>query len=403
MTTFSSRAKYHTGLVLPEPDSEALGHSKQLTQRILYEIDAAGGWISFAQYMALALYTPGLGYYSAGASKLGQAGDFVTGPVLGDLLSRTLATQVAESLQAIGNEACVLELGAGNGRLALDLLLALAEKGTLPLHYCIIEVSAHFRSEQKALLEQHLPQEILMRVQWLDALPSVFNGVILANEVMDALPVQVLEYQAGQWLERGVTALNDVLQWQSQTSQNLAGKMADWIPLEYTETWPQKYTTEICPQASALLKSLAGVLAKGLILIIDYGFPAREYYHPQRSEGTLRCHYRHHAHDDPFYLPGLQDITSHVNFTALAEAGLDSGLNIAGYASQAQFLINCGLMELLAAENPEDVLRYAPLASQVQTLLSPAEMGELFKVIAFSKNFEFPLVGFTQGNKSHTL
>lgn len=403
MTTLTSSAKANTRQGFLAPDSEAAAHSEQLIQHILSEIATASGWISFAQYMDLALYTPGLGYYSAGASKLGQAGDFITAPVMGDLFSRTLATQVAQGLQHVGNEACVLELGAGNGRLALDLLRALAEKKTLPLHYFIIEVSAHFRSVQKVLLEQHLPQEILMRVQWLDALPSAFNGVILANEVMDALPVQVLEYQAGQWLERGVTAINDALQWQSQTSQNLGEKMADWIPLEYTETWPQKYTTEICPQASALLKSLAGVLAKGLILIIDYGFPAREYYHPQRSEGTLRCHYRHHAHDDPFYLPGLQDITSHVNFTALAEAGLDSGLKIAGYASQAQFLINCGLMQLLAAENPRDVLRYAPLASQVQTLLSPAEMGELFKVIAFSKNFDMPLVGFAQGDKSHTL
>lgn len=379
---------------MPIPDAEALRHSQSLAAHIREEIARAGGWIDFARYMHLALYAPGLGYYSGGAQKFGAAGDFVTAPEMSPLFAQGLARQAA---QVIGEtEGDVLELGAGTGRLAAESLLELQRLGSLPQRYRILEVSAHLRAVQQQTLSQRLPPELFAKVEWLDALPDSFRGLVLGNEVLDALPVHIVGRHEGLF-ERGVRCDGEALVWADQEgiSANLAAAVSGL-------SLPDSYLTEVCPSATALLASLAEMLESGLILLIDYGFPRREYYHPQRDQGTLMCHYRHHAHNDPFLYPGLQDITAHVDFTTVAEAGVAKGLRLSGYTTQAQFLINCGITDLLS-HVPADSTAYLPLVSQAQKLLSPAEMGELFKVLALGKGDDAPLLGFARGDRSHTL
>jgi SAM-dependent MidA family methyltransferase len=381
---------------LPTPDADAVAHSEQLKQHIVRQIAAAGGWLDFAQYMDTALYAPGLGYYSAGAKKFGPAGDFVTAPELSPLFARTIALQAAEVLHATDGD--LLELGAGSGRLAGDLLMELDRLGQLPSQYRILEVSAHLRQVQKDYLQKVLPTHLMQRVGWLESLPAEFSGLVLGNEVLDALPVHVVQQQQGMLIQRGVGVTPDgELQWMDKPAD--AGIEAAFCEIGL----PDSYTTEICLAAGGLVASLGRMLQHGLVLLIDYGFPRHEYYHPQRQQGTLMCHYRHHAHGDPFLYPGLQDITAHVDFTRVAEAAMQEGLDVMGYANQAQFLINCGITECLAAVSPHDLAAYAPLASAAQKLLSPAEMGELFKVIALGRGMHEPLRGFSRGDKRHTL
>lgn len=381
---------------LPTPDAEASAHSASLSTLIKNTIAANQGWIDFAHYMELALYAPGLGYYSGGAKKFGLSGDFVTAPEISPLFAQTLARQVAQVIQTVHQD--VLELGAGTGRLALELLMELEKLNQLPERYLIMEVSAHLREVQQETLAKHLPKSLYAKVQWLDTLPENFSGVVLGNEVLDALPVHIIKTTEQGVMERGVTYDQNAFQWAEQALTNpyLKKFVAD-IEL------PEGYTTEACLAASGLISSLSTMLDRGLILLVDYGFPRREYYHPQRSQGTLMCHYRHYAHSDPFFYPGLQDITAHVDFSYVAQTALANGVSLRGYCGQAQFLINCGITELLSRVSPNDMAAYVPLASQAQKLLSPAEMGELFKVIAFTKGFDDDLIGFTQGDKSHTL
>lgn len=381
---------------LPIPDSQALAHSRQLASVIRSEIDAAGGWLDFAHYMHLALYAPGLGYYSGGAKKFGLDGDFVTAPEVSSLFAQTLARQAAQVIQMTHGD--ILELGAGTGRLALQLLLELQRLGQLPASYFILEVSAQLREIQRNTIEQNLPPDLAPRVQWLDRLPDVFTGLVLGNEVLDAMPVHIVKNTEHGLCELGVACDGQDLAWaeRSLTVGHVyegASKLA----------LPAGYITELCPAATGLMTSLAGMLQQGVVLFIDYGFPRREYYHPQRSQGTLMCHYRHHAHGDPFFYPGLQDITAHVDFTAVAEAGMAHGLKLLGYCAQAEFLINCGITELLARISPHDIAVYAPLASQAHKLLSPAEMGELFKVIAMGRGVPEELLGFARGDKRRGL
>ena len=380
---------------LPEPSPDALHHSRELARLIHREIAAAGGWIAFSRYMELALYAPGLGYYSAGAAKFGAAGDFVTAPELSPLFGRTLARQVAQVLELTGGE--VLELGAGSGRLALDLLRELERLGTLPVRYHILEVSADLRERQRALIGEAAPH-LLERVAWLDTLPASFTGIILGNEVLDAMPAALVRWREDAVYERGVASAGDEFQW---SERPLApGPLLDAArALEL----PAGYLSEINLAAAALVASLARRLQSGALLLIDYGFGESEYYHPQRSQGTLMCHYRHHAHADPFFLPGLQDITAHADFSRIGRAGTAGGLELLGYATQAAFLINCGIAQLLSETPVEDVSTYLPLTNQAQRLLSPAEMGELFKVIALGKGIDEPLVGFAGGDRRHSL
>jgi SAM-dependent MidA family methyltransferase len=380
---------------LPLPSTEALHHSRALEKLISDEIARAGGWIDFARYMHLALYAPGLGYYSGGAEKFGEAGDFVTAPGISPLFAQCLAKPVMQVIKQ--TEGDILELGAGTGKLAGDLLLELQGLGQLPSRYLILEVSAYLREAQRQTLSRMLSDDMFAKVQWIDHLPSSFNGFILANEVLDALPVHLIG-KDGSLFERGVSYGDEGFCWIDK--QEMTGdqqKLLDGMGL------PDPYLTEICPFAAALVASLADMLEFGAVMFIDYGFPRREYYHPQRAQGTLMCHYRHHAHGDPFLYPGLQDITAHVDFTYVAEAAVSHGLRLLGYATQAQFLINCGITDLLARVSPADTAAYLPLAAQAQKLLSPAEMGDLFKVIAMGKGLESGLIGFQRGDKAHSL
>ena len=306
---------------------------------------------------------------------------------------------MGQVLSAISTEASVLELGAGTGQLAADLLLTLDELNQQPKQYCILEVSDHLRQVQRETLQKKLPPALFEKITWLDALPNDFVGMMIGNEVLDAIPVHLLVKKADGLHERGVV-FDGGFQWQDKALDNadLAGELD-------IEQLPNDYLTEVCPAANGLMKSLGEALKMGAVLMIDYGFAASEYYHPQRNEGTLMCHYQHYAHSDPLVYIGLQDVTAHVNFSAIAQAGLDGGLEFYGYCSQAQFLLNCGVLDLLAKESPDDIARYTPIAAAVQKLLSPSEMGDLFKVISFSKGLDddLMLLGFVEGDKSHTL
>jgi len=402
---------------LPSPTPEAARHSAQLAEFIRRDIAAhcdaetKRGWISFARYMELVLYAPGLGYYTAGAHKFGAAGDFITAPELSALFGRTLARQAAEIMASSSPH--ILELGAGSGKLAADMLAELEKSGSLPDSYAILEVSADLRARQQNTLRERLPH-LMDRVHWLDEMPESFSGAIVANEVLDALPVHLVHWRDGAISERGVALSDDGFIWQERAISDIT-----LLHAAQQINVPDDYVSEICLAACGLVNSLANCLEQGVILFIDYGFGAREYYHPQRSSGTLMCHYRHHAHDDPFFLPGLQDITAHVNFTGIAECGIDAGLELLGYTSQAFFLINCGIAELLQDTAPENLRDYLPLSAQLQKLTSPAEMGELFKVIALGKKpapnpstrlgtgsgegMAYPLSGFTHGDLTRLL
>ncbi len=380
---------------VPPPEPDALAVSRELAAVIRAEIRAAGGWIPFARYMELALYAPGLGYYSAGARKFGAGGDFVTAPELTPLFGRALARQVAQVLQATGGD--ILELGPGSGRLALDLLTALSGLDCLPEHYFMLEVSADLRARQRALFEAEAP-DLLPRLAWLERLPERHAGLVLGNEVLDALPVHLVHWTAAGPLERGVSVEGEDFAWSDRpiVDAALSGTVAR-LPV----TGPD-YVSEVCPATSALIASLVERLQRGALLFLDYGFPRREYYHPQRTGGTLMCHRRHRAHADPFHLPGLTDLTAHVDFTAVAEAGVAAGLELLGYTGQAQFLINCGLLDLLAALDP-GTRDYYHAATAVQKLLQPSEMGESFKAIALGRGVEAPLLGFAHGDRSARL
>ncbi|MDD4912771.1 MAG: SAM-dependent methyltransferase [Sideroxydans sp.] len=401
---------------LPTPSPEAIAHSERLSEFIRHDIAAQGGWIPFSRFMELALYAPGLGYYTAGARKFGEAGDFITAPEMSALFGRTLAKQLIAVMQA--STPHILELGAGSGKLALDILTELEKRDSLPESYSILEVSADLRERQQALIQERLPH-LAGRVQWLDVLPEKISGAVIGNEVLDALPVHLVywrtsnvgqdtsrqgnvgmnpDLQNRDIFERGVISNGDTFAWQDRIPENTA-----LLDIANNLTVPDDYLSEVSLAARGLIASLSERIDQGAMIFIDYGFGSAEYYHPQRSRGTLMCHYRHHSHDDPFYLLGLQDITAHVDFTAIAESAIDHGAHFLGYTSQAHFLINNGVTDLLSEVSPEDVRAYAPLSSQLQKLTSPAEMGELFKVIALGKGMEEPLAGFLRGDMSRRL
>jgi SAM-dependent MidA family methyltransferase len=348
-----------------------------MLERITAEISRSGGRISFARYMELALHAPG-GYYAGGARKFGAEGDFVTAPELGRLFGRTLARQ----LRALSVER-VLEFGAGSGALAETLAKE------LQCEYLILETSAGLRERQQARLGN--------RVRWLDRLPERFRGAIIANEVVDAMPVHAVAWRSSGIFERGVSFDAGTLVWKEHEATGGLRDAAQEIEV------PIPYESEVNLAGPAWIRSLSESLESGVIFVIDYGFPRHEYYHPQRATGTLMCHHRHTAHGDVFARPGEEDITAHVDFSALAAAARDSGLDVLGYATQAQFLVNCGITDVLGEANVENALHYAPLAAQAQKLLSPAEMGELFKVLAVGRGVAQPLLGFSRNDRSHTL
>lgn len=381
-------------MALPEPAPEARAHSDRVAAHIREQIEASGGWISFARYMELALYAPGLGYYSAGSRKLGSGGDFVTAPEISPLYGQTLARQVAQVFESGLDE--VLEVGAGSGALAATLLEELERSGRLPRNYLILELSADLRERSRDTLATRVPH-LLERVAWLNRLPPAFSGVVLGNEVLDAMPVTIVRVEDGRIEEGGVGIRSDRLDW----SWRLAS--GEVLPAAQALGLAEGFHTEIQLSALGFIRSLAQVLERGVALFVDYGFPAKEYYHAQRREGTLMCHYRHHAHSDPFFAPGLQDITSHVDFSAVARVARASGLDLLGYTGQAQFLVNCGITQVMARTPAEETAKFLPLANQANRLMSPAEMGELFKVIALGRGFAGALAGFVEGDRRQAL
>ncbi len=379
---------------LPEPSGDARRHSDRLSETIRREIDTAGGWIGFARFMDLALYAPGLGYYVAGAAKLAGEGDFVTAPEISPLFGRTLARQIAQLLERSAGQ--VLELGAGSGTMAADVLGELHDIDRLPQRYLILETSPQLVERQQRTLQQRQPA-LKDRIEWISALPEKFDGVVIANEVLDALPIHLVTWRKNGMFERGVSWKDGFVWSERYLPPGTLRSAAEAIGAE------ADYVSEISLVAPALVRSLSAALHKGVLVLIDYGFGRREYYHPQRSHGTLMCHYRHRAHDDPFFLPGLQDLTAHVDFTAVAEAGIDAGMKILGYTTQAQFLVNSGITQLLQQQSADATTSRFALTAGVQKLLSPAEMGELFKVIALGRDIDGPLIGFTSGDKSRLL
>lgn len=382
---------------LPEPSDAAQEASRELSRRIAAEIAASSGWISFARYMDLALHCPGLGYYGGGARKFGasdEGGDFVTAPELTPLFGQTLAAQVGQVMAA--SEPVVMEVGAGSGRLAADLLSALDSAGELPDRYLILELSGELRARQQETVAAAAPA-LVDRVFWLDELPDSFSGCVVANELLDAMPVHAMAWRSEGLMERGVTFAGDRFAWAERPALDYLAKAAASLPVA------APYESEIGLAAAGWVAEWGRRLERGALLLLDYGLPRHEYYHSGRNGGTLRCHYRHRAHDELFSWPGLSDITAHVDFTAVAEAGHGAGLDVLGYTTQASFLINLGLGELLAERRAADESSGLRAAGAVQILISPNEMGELFKVIALGRGMAEPLRGFICGNRTHTL
>jgi SAM-dependent MidA family methyltransferase len=374
---------------LPLPDNDAQAHSARVVARIRDDILRSGGFIPFSRYMELALYAPSLGYYVAGARRFGAAGDFVTGPEVTPLYGAAMARQL-EAILAVARGREIVELGAGSGALAASVLNGLAARAALPSRYRILEVSPALREQQRSTLATAAPPSEAP-VEWVDRLPASIDGAVVMNEVLDAIAPRLLARRHGAWFERGVTWRDDALH-------------IDERPLDdprlcaLAETrFPSggDYASEVNPAAEALVTTLARRVGSGALLIVDYGFPRREYYHAERRDGTLVGHYRHRVHADPLLWPGLSDLTAHVDFTAIAEAGERGGAQVAGFATQASFLIGCGLLDLLAAIGPPDSADYVRASSAVQKLVSPAEMGELFKVLLLARGADCALMAVT--------
>ncbi|VAW86888.1 SAM-dependent methyltransferase, MidA [hydrothermal vent metagenome] len=384
-------------LRIGELDEQTITHSAQLAELIIDEIKQQGDKIPFIRYMELILHAPGLGYYSAGAHKIGAAGDFITAPEISPLFSQCVARQCQQVLHDIGG-GDVLEVGAGSGAMACEVLRELEKLDCLPEHYFILDLSADLRERQRVYLQQELPH-LMGRIAWLNALPETgFKGVVLANELLDAMPVHLVRFDPENLTERYVSWSGERFSWcDGPLSESRLSDVAAHIIEECgADEFDHEYVSEINLAAADWVRSVAAILEQGLVLLIDYGFPRREYYIPERKEGTVMCHYRHQAHSDPLILPGLQDVTAHVDFTAIAESAADAGMDVAGYASQAHFLLGAGLMDVLA-ENAETSTHEQQVmqAQAVKTLTMPQEMGELFKVIALTKKMEPGLVGFS--------
>jgi SAM-dependent MidA family methyltransferase len=392
---------------LPSPDKDALAHSRSLAELIRDRVAAASGWIDFSEFMDLALYAPGLGYYSAGARKFGAAGDFVTAPEISRLFGRCIGRFLSERLRGFSS-ATVLEVGAGTGAMAADILAVLEREDALPDRYLILEVSADLRQRQAQTIGERVP-ELARRVEWLDSFPeSPFDGVVVANEVLDALPVTRFVAGGDGVKANGVCVEKGEFAWRAAPAPVELREAVRAIEAELPGRFEDGYASELCPSLPAFIAGLGASVNRGLILLVDYGLPRREFYHADRSSGTLRCHYRHRAHSNPFVYPGLQDITAWVDFTGLAEAAVAAGLDVAGYTTQAQFLLGAGVDRELAALTEELSVRgetrtHYELASQLKTLTLPGEMGERFKVMGLTRGIEDPASTFPGRDFRHLL
>jgi SAM-dependent MidA family methyltransferase len=376
---------------LPEPSADEAAHSARLADVIRQEI-AASGPVSFARFMERCLYAPGLGYYSAGRLKFGKAGDFVTAPELGSLFARCVARVMAPALAACGEDAVWFELGGGSGAFARDCLRELESLGSLPGRYWLLEPSADLRERQRTLLQADLPAELSARCEWLDRPPQhAWSGVLFANEVLDALPTTRFTLRDGEVFEEhiDVTANGAFVRTDRPADALVAGAVRH-LQRSLAQQFADGYRSEVLPQLPWWLEAVAGEQARGAALFIDYGYVRREFYLPERSDGTLLCHYRHRAHPDPLILPGLQDITASIDFTALAEAGIAAGYEPVAYCFQSEFLVAAGLEALFAATHPalpDEAARYA-LAQEVKRLTLPGQMGERFQAMLFARGID---------------
>jgi len=371
-------------LSLPQADAESAAHSARVAEYIRQKIDAAGGQISFAEYMQHALYAPGLGYYNAGTTKFGAAGDFITAPEVSSVFGGVLARQCASAFAEIESPS-ILEFGAGSGKLAVDVLATLAELDALPKRgYQILEVSADLRERQESCLRREVP-ELLDHVTWLDRLPAEHTGVIVANEVLDALPVERFIRRRDGVSQLCVAVDNDVFVLRERDAPDDLVAAIGAIEAELNEQLPHGYASEVCTAGPHWIGDIARVLREGVAFLFDYGVSRREYYAAERSGGWLRCHFRHHAHNDPLILPGIQDLTSWVDFSAIAGAAVEGGLDIAGFVAQAQFLIGGGLDQQLANFPELPIDAQLKLSAQVKLLTLPGEMGENFKCLGLSR------------------
>jgi SAM-dependent MidA family methyltransferase len=376
---------------LPIPSADALAHSARLTQHIQHEISRSSGVIHFARFMELALYAPGLGYYSAGSHKLGEKGDFTTAPEISPLYAQCVARQCQQILAAF-THGDILEIGAGSGQLACDLLSELEQLAALPVHYYILEISADLRARQAEKIRVALPH-LFTRIAWLDKLPEQpITGIILANEVLDALPTTCFRIIHQKPVERAVTYTNNQFSWQIIEPLPELSNQVQCIQEECELS--EGYESEVNLLLAPFIRSLQNSMKQGVILLFDYGYGRREYYHPDRNTGTLMCYYQQHRHDNPFLYVGLQDITAHIDFTTVAECTLDTDWELAGYTTQGSFLLAMGLLQL--AEQKHLTTRESYQQNQaIKTLTLPAQMGELIKVMALTKNIGIPLLGFT--------
>ena len=380
-------------MVMPELSAAEIEHSGALTERICQQIAAHGGWISFERFMELALYEPGLGYYSAGATKFGRDGDFVTAPEISPLFSHCLARQCSEVIERL-KPADILEVGAGSGAMAVEVLLELAAQRRLPQRYYILEVSAQLRARQQQVIAARIPEEVAARVVWLDTLPTDFRGIVLANEVLDAFPVQRFCVRGTQIKALGVTWRLNRFEWAESRAEPALEAAVRGVERARGELLPDGYVSEINLRLQPWINGIAHMLHEGVALFIDYGLPQQQYYRNERSEGTLLCHFRHRFHDDPLINVGLQDIGAWVDFTAVANAASEARLRVAGFTTQAHFLIGCGIEHYLSGSDAQPMLDRMQLARQAMMLTLPGEMGERFKVLGLAANYDHPLCGF---------
>jgi SAM-dependent MidA family methyltransferase len=375
-------------------------HMRRVILHLRAEIDQGGGWIDFERYMDIVLYQPGLGYYSAGAEKLGRGGDFTTAPELSPLFGACVAQQCADVLETLGGGS-ILEIGAGSGRLAVDVLARLESLRRLPDRYLILEISADLRARQRRALAERLPH-LEHLADWLDAPPAEgFEGIVLANEVLDALPVARFRWQPGGCEELGV-AWDGRFVWAPRPASATMSAVVEALAAE-GGGWEAGYVSEYCPRLLHWTQAVTAALRAGVAFWFDYGLPRAQYYFPERRDGTLLCHFRHRAHADPFLNPGLEDITAWVDFTLLAEASRVSGCELAGFTTQTYFLAGLGVDQEMHRLARGDASLFARLANQARQLMLPGEMGERFKAMAWSRGIDTPLRGFALKDLRHSL
>lgn len=368
--------------------------SEQLKTKIIQAIHSNQGWISFDRFMEFALYDPEFGYYTGTLRKFGEKGDFVTASEISSFFAKTMCIQFEEIFLSLDKN--IIEIGAGSGKFALEVIQSLDSKKID--HYFILEISHSLRKHQYELLIKNLPPHLFGKVQWIDQIPQEYNGIIFCNELLDALPIDLIKKSSGIPYQKGVALENDLFIWKDKAIKDLS--IYDHINLE---SLPDNYLAEDAIHIKSWINKISESISKGVVIIIDYGFNHSEYFHEQRSQGTLMCHFKHHAHDNPLIQVGIQDITSHVNFSYVAREASSKGLHINGFISQANFLINCGILDLLEKVNIEDSVLYMKSVSEIQKLLSPSEMGDLFKVMTIEKNIDINLLGLKNNNKVTTL